>query len=834
MTEVYEFLSSIGFDAKEVVADGKMHRVGEGSKPQWYIAYKNHAQKDGQTFYVIVAGDWRTDEIHKHCTLGKIAVSDRAAVKKQMADAQTKAEAHRLQAQSLVAIDVQKKWESLETTGKSEYLVKKKIDNIDLGVRFDKGDIYVPARDTDGRLWTLQKIQANAFKQFHAGGRFRGCFHAIGDIFRSDILLLSEGLSTGASVHLATQLPVVVCFNSGNLINVAADLKKKYPAKQFLICGDNDLWTVKGDTPYNYGREKAEEAAEKCLGKTIFPEFQDVTSQPTDFNDLHALEGLDKVRLQILGEMPSEEEKIALTCLGHKNKEYFFTSTSNKQIVPVSAFAKRDFLDLMPLAYWEAAFPKSDGVDWDTATTSLMESCRQKGLFESRNVRGAGVWMDQGRIVVNMGNYLLVDGTRCEFSSIKSKFFYTLGVRVPDLHPEPLTAKECELITEIAHIFKWNKPEFGYLLAGSLVTSRVCGGLPIRPHVWITGEKGTGKSTLFNRYISPLIGQPSHTVAGNTTEAGIRQRVNADAVPLIVDEFEAKGNKNIDNIQSVLDLLRLAWSETSAVILKGSSGGNAQEFQVRCSAIVMSISQPAMSDADQSRFATIELNRHGDDPEHWRKLDNLLNKIDEEMSARLFSRVVRMMPILVQNFKMMKAALGRRQPGQRFGDQYGMLLAGYALLLQDDPVDESQADFLANNVPLDEAVAQAAESGHMDCFNWLMTKKIAYDSENGKRDVLIGDLINLVFSEPTTLDASFSKKSSAERIALLNHGIRVDDGIILIAHKHTELSNLFRGSPWHSNWKIMERISRKGSKQARFSENRPYCVQIDHKDVLLS
>ena len=267
-----------------------------------------------------------------------------------------------------------------------------------------------------------------------------------------------------------------------------------------------------------------------------------------------------------------------------------------------------------------------------------------------------------------------------------------------------------------------------------MVTTRVCGALPIRPHLWLTGEKGSGKTTLFNRLIEPLIGEPIIYAAGNSTEAGIRQSVSADAVPVMFDEFENNGSKSAEIIQSSLDLMRVAWSETNAVIIKGGASGAAQMYQARFAAIVTSIRQISMSDADRSRFATIELAPHENDIEHWKKLESLLNIIDKDYGNRLFARTISMMPILLKNFKTMKSALNRRIPGQRFGDQYGMLLAGYGILTQDEPLTEIQGDYIADLVTLDEAREAAKEADHHDCLLRLLTSTVPI--EGGKISVL--------------------------------------------------------------------------------------------------
>lgn len=58
----------------------------------------------------------------------------------------------------------------------------------------------------------------------------------------------------------------------------------------------------------NVGLEKAKAVAQEYGLKMAIPQFQDVSSKPTDFNDLHQLEGLEEVRHQVeAAEVPQED-----------------------------------------------------------------------------------------------------------------------------------------------------------------------------------------------------------------------------------------------------------------------------------------------------------------------------------------------------------------------------------------------------------------------------------------------------------------------------------------------------------------------------------------------
>lgn len=828
MLELVSELKSSGYEVDQVIPDGKIKRFKldrtDDKKSGFYVAYRNFSQRTGEEFYVMVYGSWRGEETQTYCSL-KTTMSreDKTAVNRQIEECKRREAEERTASQAQVSDEVVRIWNSLEESGDNEYLRRKKIArDINAGIRFDSQNLYVPARDIDGRLWSLQRISSDGTKMFHPGGRIRGCFHVIGDLKSAGNLYVVEGFATAASVHAATGAPVVLCFNAGNIGEVVSSIRGRIREKSIIIAGDDDRYSERG----NVGRTKAELAAKACLGKAVFPKFKNTDSKPTDWNDLHCIEGIEAVRDQLLEVKPN---KSYLMALGFKEKEYFYTSSSNQQIVPISGFSKVDLLNLMPLEYWEACFPGSKGISWDDAITSLMVQARTRGIFQSQNIRGAGVWEDDRRVVVNMGDHLVVDGERMGLGDIKSSYFYTLGIKLPGLNPNPLSAEECSVVREACEKFKWKRPDFGFLLAGAMVTTRVCGALPIRPHLWLTGEKGSGKTTLFNRLIYPIIGEPLIFAGGNTTEAGIRQEVSANAVPVLFDEFENNGQKSAEIIQSILDLMRLSWSETRASIIKGSAGGTATSYRARFAAIVTSIRQVSMTDADRSRFATIELAPHDNDAKHWSELDSLLSQIDLEFGNRLFARSIRLLPVLLENFKMMKAALSRHSPGQRFGDQYGMLLAGYAILLQDEPMNEEQADIVVKHVKLDEEREESSVGDHNNALNQLLTTNATVETSSSRWQELIGSLISKVWHDQTLTN-------HAE--ALLKIGIRVEKEYVAIAcPNHAELEKtVYRGTRWSNSWgKSISRLPGATSrKKTRIGATSVWAVHVPPHQIINS
>ena len=203
-------------------------------------------------------------------------------------------------AKECASADAVDMWRTASDTGASAYLQRKGVQGY--GVRYAAdGGLLVPLRDGDARLWNVQRIaptkpEKGTDKLFIRGGRKAGLWHVLGTLNDADLVLVAEGYATGASLHEATTLPVVVAFDAGNLGRVVRTLRQLMPTVRFVVCGDDDAATLER-TGRNPGREAAERAALAVGGQVVFP--QGLPEGGSDFNDLHQHAGLSAVRDQV-------------------------------------------------------------------------------------------------------------------------------------------------------------------------------------------------------------------------------------------------------------------------------------------------------------------------------------------------------------------------------------------------------------------------------------------------------------------------------------------------------------------------------------------------------
>lgn len=285
LSEIQKLSNEIG----SLVTDGELHRFGEG-KEFWYVA-RHYPAREGHLVLYATIGNWQTGEKVQFYETKKDSgnYGKQFNFKKQIKVATNKAIDHKA-----VASVAKKEWDGLAETGSSVYLERKKIV-APQGIRYSKSFIAVPTITLTGEWLGFQKIFYNGNKFFFKKQQLEyACFIISGDASET---VLCEGFATGCSINMATGKTVVVCFHSSNLEKVASALVEspEYLMNNYLIAADNDIAT-KGNPGLTYGKRAA-----TLLGcKMVYPDFVNPNGKKTtDFNDLHCIEGIEKVLEQM-------------------------------------------------------------------------------------------------------------------------------------------------------------------------------------------------------------------------------------------------------------------------------------------------------------------------------------------------------------------------------------------------------------------------------------------------------------------------------------------------------------------------------------------------------
>ncbi len=297
-----------------LISDGMIHRYSadekQNKRDEWYVGHEIISSQ-GNLHLVVIFGSWSNDSKHVYRSFDQNnskqlygtdelkELNEIANTKKYYIDEEIK-KAHEIIAQKTNGI-----WAQYADQAPSEahltYIKLKKIKQFP-GVKFGNNQqgypaLIIPLYNNSGEIRSLQFISVDnnsemVYKNFFKGGEKKGNYHTIGNITSdTKALLVCEGYATGATIHEATNYPVVVAFDANNVAPVVEGIKQNFPSIPIIIAADNDAMGIK----------KANEAASIHGCKVLIPNFPSDRKgkECSDYNDLAAIVGIAEVKKQL-------------------------------------------------------------------------------------------------------------------------------------------------------------------------------------------------------------------------------------------------------------------------------------------------------------------------------------------------------------------------------------------------------------------------------------------------------------------------------------------------------------------------------------------------------
>lgn len=893
-----------------IIADGKLHRVNadddkKGKKNVFYLLHLD-ARPAGIFGSNKLYGNekkfsWKAEGAKP------LSREERAALAEQMAAARAKRlaeEAARHESAKTLAATL---WDGAKEAPTHPYLARKGVASHGLRTGVWKkarqdGSLYtlasdallIPMRDQFKVTWGLQAIFAQDVmvggeprgKDFSYGAKKQGLWFSIGKPSVVDdqlTIVCCEGFATGASIHEATGLAVLVCFDAGNLIHVARTARRLMPKARIILAADNDQWTTIQGVPTNVGVNKAKDAATTVDGLLAAPFFKNINSKPTDFNDLHMLDGLPEVARQVFScfrtvEEPATEEEPPpwneapdgpegddqhtggagagqggqltvikggldatepekkrrkargagdgnvgdpsaiqrnawFRILGH-DRDYIYIFQAEMKMVLCrknTDWGRNAFLTLANMAWWQQNFPGGgkDGFDTAMAANAIIRHAFDVGYYDPTATRGRGAWRDAGRMIFHFGGKLLVDGDEMDVTDLRSNFVYEQGRHLKIPPTDALTGQDGAKIIKVAQAFHWTRPASAILLAGWVALAPLCGALRWRPHIWVTGGTGSGKSTVLNEFVWYLMDGMEVYAQGNSTEAGIRQTLMTDALPVLFDESEQNDERERFRVQSILALIRQASTESGAKTLKGTQMGAAQGFMIRSMFCLASVQVGMRHQADQERISVLSLRpKRTENKEqaskNWAAIKEAVDgiKADHELPGRLLRRSIQLLPITVQNIETFARVAADKFGSQREGDQYGAMLAGAWSLVKSTVATAEEARDMINRYDWTEYLEGSETEESTKALNSILERLIRTNTG----DVSVYELVAKAAGREG--EGAWSGEPKIADAHLRRHGIKIKwtnknpaDAALFFANNSTALADLMADTPYAADVK---------------------------------
>jgi phage/plasmid primase-like uncharacterized protein len=298
-----ECLKHLGYtiDLKNIPAIGKISRFNDKNKKQhnlngWI------ANIDGNIFKI---GSWSTQESfcyvdNKH-QVERVSPEQKKILRDKYREASFVAERERNEAYLQAAKKAEKELTQMAyitNYNQHDYLIKKWVD-YSAGMRIHGDRLYIPIYNSyTGELQSYQSIDSQGKKMFLKGGKKEGGCYPVNDIEEFDVVILCEGYATGSSIntyHQALEFQnkfherpytqttplILCCFDAGNLLKVAKNIRSKYLDIPIEVWADNDKNGV--------GIQKAKEVKKNVSNVSIYyPKLSDndINNGLSDYNDL--------------------------------------------------------------------------------------------------------------------------------------------------------------------------------------------------------------------------------------------------------------------------------------------------------------------------------------------------------------------------------------------------------------------------------------------------------------------------------------------------------------------------------------------------------------------
>jgi putative DNA primase/helicase len=507
-------------------------------------------------------------------------------------------------------------------------------------------------------------------------------------------------------------------------------------------------------------------------------------------------------------------------CLGIGDNCFYYLSNGVLVSLRANEHTSKSLLSLAPLEYWERMFAGRTGPNWTQAVSMLMHQNKRIGYFDQTRLCGRGAFEENGKIIINYGNKLVFDNKSMSPDNYEGEKIFLIGPKLEEQMISPADNREASRYLDICKmiLFKRN-PLDNYLFAGHAVLAPFCGALDFRPHIHITGQSSSGKTWVIDKIYTPMLGNYLIKGSGSTTsEAGLRQRLGRDALPLLLDEAETDSKHANDSIQSIYRFARIA--STGGKVYKGGKDGVAKDYSAKFMCCMSSIHVAMAEKADLTRWVVMELCNPlqylGEEKSalEFLKLKSAVSSvISPEYCASVRARTLKLLPVIRKNITSFSLACSDIVKSARTGDLIGTLIAGAYSLTSDRVIDYDFARNWIAEQDLSEEKQIVSHSDEEACLRAILEHIVVVARDTYSIANLLHVAHPAVISE-NDLPEGFRWLSKEDAVILLRQrGLKVkadENGTVYIhiANQNTILENIVLGKTHFANsWnRILRRI----------------------------
>jgi putative DNA primase/helicase len=518
--------------------------------------------------------------------------------------------------------------------------------------------------------------------------------------------------------------------------------------------------------------------------------------------------------------------------LGYESSDnslhYWFLSHATQTILKYKSASlgnEHTVCEIAPANFWQENYSNRGGkLNLSFVAERLRGECVIAGFFSSENIRGRGAWLDSGQVVIHTGKQIQVGKQTIDLINFQSRYAYQSRPNINLNVESQLSSLESAKFQELINCFAWDRSIYAQLIAGWCVIAPIAGALDWRPHIWVTGAAGSGKSWILQNVIRRVMGDFCIALQSNTTEPGVRGALEGDAIPVIIDEMEAESESANERVQAIIAFARSASSSDGGGIAKGSQkGGKATSYAPKSAFCFASISPVIQHESDLQRITTISLGVSGPD-EKTSNLKKVHALLTDDYIEKFQGRIFMNLESLLANIETFSRAAGQVIGNTRAGAQIGPMLAGAYLLKRTDTISLEKAIEWVEKQDWKEQIRNIENQDETRLLSAILEKPVRIEGKVSTERT-IGELI---YVSTGTSDSLVTVDIAIEK--LLRLGINsVPEGIYISLSAQEIKRTILKGTQWASSYaKVLSRV-----KGAREIENVKFSAGVQSRAIFI-
>lgn len=506
---------------------------------------------------------------------------------------------------------------------------------------------------------------------------------------------------------------------------------------------------------------------------------------------------------------------------------YFLDRHGNLYIDRLQSLTKQKLWLLASKSYWEMEYPLKTTADYDEAIDSIIHIANGKN-FNPDSICGVGAWRSRdGKICFN-------DGKKIHGDKDPKKLYIKRNFFDAGINDEPIDPKALEEIIKTVFKLSFEKLTDAVKALSWATIAPFGGALLWRPMFLLTGESGSGKSTIADFILRPLA-MPVYLDGTDTTPAGIRGKLQKDSICAVLDECEADTPKKRQNRDELLTIIRVSASPDAPDVIKGTKDGGYVSYKRQNMFGLIAVDPTVTSVADQNRMVWINMQKRSDSAKDWQKTQKKIEEHFSEKNCRAIrARTWKYLPEIIEMSKDVAVLIQEKTRwGYRDCLREGILLATYFIVWMDWHDVESIDITKSVKQYYDMAPPEIARNEAVEIVDRLLDETIEVLGDKREK-ATIRQLLIIIKNKEYDGENYFDNEIRIYKRTLLRYGIKLQtreiegkngeaeiQTVIAFANNHHEIKKILDiGTGYdkilarHPNWIEKKPVSYDVTRQA--------------------